>query len=392
LASRLISVTLDPPRLGDNTADAERLAAALSRQLDGETVEVDYPVVRNLPGLVRRHHWRLDCLVCQEKGSWTLIAAQGPGGPVAAGLAVDLGTTRVALRLVDLADGRVLAEAGFDNPQITIGPDVLTRIHQADPPGGLDRLQKLIIDGLNAAAGRLCDSAGILPDRICLMALAGNTAMTHLFLGADPHWMIREPYIPAVNQPGWLRGADLGLAFHPGCRVLVFPNVGSYFGGDLVAGLLFLGLHRRDETAILVDVGTNAEVVIGNRAWMMGCAGAAGPALESGAAAMGMMAGPGVIDRVAINPGSGQWTIGTIMDQPPIGICGSGLIDLAAALFRAGMIDLRGKIVIADAMHTQDETGQLILFEKGADYLLTVKGNQSTIQTNLEKLFEKKSF
>lgn len=342
---RVMSVTLDPPSLGDNTGDADRLAAALSKRLGGEPVVVDWPLLKDLPALVRQHHWRLDAVVCQDGKTWRVIGLDGPAGAVFAGLAVDLGTSRVAVRIVDLADGRILAEDGFDNPQIAIGADVLTRIHFADQPQGLATLQQLVVDGLNGCLRRLCPSAGLVPERVCLVALAGNTAMTHLFLGADPHWMIREPYIPAINRPGLIRAAQIGLDFHPGCRVLVFPNVGSYFGGDLIAGLLFLGLHRRDETAILVDVGTNAEVVMGNGAWMMGCAGAAGPALEGGAAAMGMMAGPGVIDRVAIDPVAGGWTIHTIADAPPIGICGSGLIDLAAALFRAGMIDLRGKIV-----------------------------------------------
>jgi uncharacterized 2Fe-2S/4Fe-4S cluster protein (DUF4445 family) len=177
------------------------------------------------------------------------------------------------------------------------------------------------------------------------MSLAGNTAMTHLFLGLTPRWMIREPYIPVVNRPGLLAAADLGLQLNPAAHVFVFPNIGSYFGGDLIAGILYSGLHRREETAILVDVGTNAEVVLGNRDWLMACAGAAGPALEGGVSKIGTMACPGAIDRVVIDPQTRRFALHTIDDRPPVGICGSGLIDLAAQLFRAGMLDIRGRLV-----------------------------------------------
>jgi uncharacterized 2Fe-2S/4Fe-4S cluster protein (DUF4445 family) len=168
--------------------------------------------------------------------------------------------------------------------------------------------------------------------------------MTHLLLGLEARWLIREPYIPAANQPGMIRARDLGIAIHRRARVLVFPNVGSYFGGDLIAGILFAGLHRREETAILVDVGTNAEVVLGNRDWMIACAGAAGPALEGGMSRMGMMAGPGVIDRVRIGA-DGALELGTIGGETPRGICGSGVIDLAAQLFLRGWVDIRGRLL-----------------------------------------------
>jgi len=170
--------------------------------------------------------------------------------------------------------------------------------------------------------------------------------MTHLFLGLDPYWICREPYIPVINRPDIVKSSELGLAINPGAPVLVFPNVGSYFGGDLIAGILSSGMTHQSDTSILVDVGTNAEVVIGNHDWLMACAGAAGPALEGGVANMGMMAGPGVIDKVVIDPVTCEFRIRTIGGMPPIGICGSGLIDLAAQLFLAGMIDVRGKFVV----------------------------------------------
>jgi len=167
----------------------------------------------------------------------------------------------------------------------------------------------------------------------------------HLFLGLSPGGIIREPYIPVVNRPGLIPAPELGVAANPQAQVLIFPNAGSYFGGDLVAGILFSGLHRRSDTALLVDVGTNAEVVLGNRDWLVGCAGAAGPALEGGASQIGMLAGPGVIDHIERVPDENRFRCHTIDASPPRGICGSGLIELAALLFAAGMIDSRGRFV-----------------------------------------------
>ena len=257
---------------------------------------------------------------------------------------MDLGTTRVVLRIVDLATGEHHGEVVFDNPQISVGPDVLARIHHVETPGGLDQLNRLIIEGINTRLHQLCHGQGISPQQIHLVAIAGNTAMTHLLLGLTPRWMIREPYIPAVNQPEISKCRDLGLDVHPGARAMVFPNVGSYFGGDLIAGILYCDMDSRDDTAILVDVGTNAEVVLGNRNWMMACAGAAGPALEGGVSRMGTTAGPGVIDRIAIDPETLQFDIHTIEDQPAKGICGSGCYRSGSRPFPVGHDRYPGQI------------------------------------------------
>jgi uncharacterized 2Fe-2S/4Fe-4S cluster protein (DUF4445 family) len=193
----------------------------------------------------------------------------------------------------------------------------------------------------------MCRSIQLEPADIYTLAMAGNTAMTHLFMGLNPRWIIREPYIPAVNKPGILKAHELGLQVNSAARVLIFPNIGSYFGGDLIAGILYSKIHCEPDTALLVDVGTNAEVVLGNENWLIACAGAAGPALESGVTKMGMMAGPGVVDRIMIDPLTKKFDLHTIEDKPPRGICGSGVIDLAAQLFLSGMIDIRGKMMPA---------------------------------------------
>ena len=345
-SSWIHDITLDPPSLADNTADADRLIGRLRTRVGSAEVTADLALLREIPARLRASQWRVRCLLFPERGRWRLVEVfpTKPARP-AAGLAVDLGTTRVVLRLVCLQTGGTLAERAFDNPQIEIGADVLARIHHADRDEGLADLHRRIIEGLNQQIASLCSGAAVKPKEIFLVSAAGNTAMTHLFLGLPPYWMIREPYIPAVNRPPVIRAAEIGLELHPRCRLLAFPNIGSYFGGDLIAGLLHAGIHRSPDTAILVDVGTNAEVVLGNENWLIACAGAAGPALEGGVTGMGMTAAPGVIDRVSVNPKTGTVDLHTIEDLPPKGICGSGLIDLAAQLFLSELIDLRGKFV-----------------------------------------------
>ena len=334
---------LAEPSLQDNTADAERLEEALRRAFKFRRLDMTLSLRRQLPAVLRDNDFNVRCLLFQDLDRAVLLHVGPDDARCLLGLAVDLGTTRVVMRLVDLDQRRMLAEKAFDNPQAAIGPDILARIHHADQPGGLQMLQALIIQSLNRNICDLCQSLELTSQAVYLVTVAGNTTMSHLLTGLPVHWMIREPYIPATNRFGLIPADQLGLAVASQAQVFVFPNVGSYFGGDLIAGILYAGLHQRAETAILVDVGTNAEVVLGNQDWLMACAGAAGPALEGGVTRIGTTAKPGVIDRVRIDPGTGRFDLHTIDDLPPVGICGSGVIDLAAQLFLAGMIDIRGK-------------------------------------------------
>ena len=345
----IIRVTpeIHPPSLKDNTADADRLTRAIQKHLDdGERAVLDLDVLRTLTPLLRKYNYHDSAHLYHDGALWHLIDVRDRTKlPAFHGLAVDLGSSTVVIRLVDLSTNRIQEETSFTNPQTELGADILTRIHHASQPGGLQQLQQLLVGRLNQEIQRVAKEQGIETEAIVGLSAAGNTTMTHLFLGLDPYWICREPYIPVVNKPGIFTASDLGIAIHPRAPVLMAPNVGSYFGGDLMAGILASGMVYQEEVSFLVDVGTNAEVVIGNQDWLMGCAGAAGPALEGGVAGMGMMAGPGVIDSVTIDPGTREFRIRTIQNLPPIGICGSGLIDLAAHLFLTGMIDLRGKFV-----------------------------------------------
>jgi uncharacterized 2Fe-2S/4Fe-4S cluster protein (DUF4445 family) len=371
------TVRLTKPTLQDNTADTDRLVSALKSELQTDAVQIDLDLLKDLPQCLRKFDYQVRCILFQDRFQWLVTGIVGSDDPrLVAGLAVDLGTSKVVLRLLDLSNGRTLGESGFDNPQLTVGPDILARLHFAHTPGGLERLNQLIITGLNQAVVDLCRSCRLEPQDIYTVTVAGNTAMTHLFMGVDPHWIIREPYIPAVNKPGVIKAAELGVKVNARARAYLFPNVGSYFGGDLIAGIFSAGFHKLSNTAILVDVGTNAEVVVGNQNWLIACAGAAGPALEGGMTKMGMLAGPGVVDRIAIDPATHEFDLHTIDGQPAIGICGSGIIDLAAELFLSGMIDIRGKYV-------PTACGQRLKQIDGLAHLVVVPADQSATGADL---------
>ncbi len=335
---------LEPPVLGNNLADVQRLEQALKKKLGTDFIHIPWDLIPDLPGMLRGWDFKARALVFKDRRSWRLVSLFPPAAPAPIlGAAVDIGTTRIVTALVDLTTGKVLAEKGMDNPQGLIGPDVLARIHHSRKPDGLAQLQSLVVGGVNRAVSDLCTQAGFSPRDVYLLAGAGNTAMTHLFLGVDAWEIIREPYIPCLNVVETQPAARLGLDLNPRGLAFLFPNIGSYFGGDLLAGILHADLDQRELPALMVDVGTNAEIVVGSKDWLIACAGAAGPALEGGVSKMGMTAGPGVIDTVSLDPSTRELVIHTIDDKPPIGICGSGMIDLAAALFLSGRIDIRGK-------------------------------------------------
>ncbi|MBF0451842.1 MAG: DUF4445 domain-containing protein [Candidatus Magnetomorum sp.] len=394
-------VKMSQPCIGDNVADADRLIAHLKKQIGSHSIQMDLSLISELPCIFRKADFHVLCTLFGCEKHYHLIDVQPADDylPVY-GLAIDLGTTRVALRIVDLIHQTILIETAFENPQSGIAPDVLTRIHYTDQIDGLKHLQQLIIEGINGEIAKACDSCFIHSNRIVCLSIAGNTCMTHLLLGLPPHAIIREPYIPAINKQFILPASDLNIRIHPQARMFVFPNIGSYFGGDLIAGILSLDMIHLEKTTIMVDVGTNAEVVLGNKDWMLACAGAAGPALEGGVSKIGMTAGPGAIERIQLHAGTSEFVYQTIGNKKPVGICGSGIIDLAAVLFQSGMLDIRGKFVpkyckdrltvIDDLMHfivipkDQSDTGEdLTISQADIDSLIRSKAAMYTILTTI---------
>ena len=356
---RLGSVGVVPPSLRDNTASVERLCRSVAGTLDLREVKLPLSLIPDLcdPETASAHDLLVTCHVEGDRGVIVTVEPDRGNGQ-AWGLAVDIGSTTLVMVLVDLVEARVVNQITMANPQVEHGADVLTRAHFAERPDGLEILSAGLRQAINRGASELCSRQGITPDRVAAATVAGNTVMTHFFLGLPVRALIREPYVPVINRPDGLRAGQIGLNLAPEAPVLVMPNKGSYLGGDLMAGLVVSGMSRAEGTCLLVDVGTNAEVVLGQKDWLIGAAGAAGPALEGGVARMGMVAGPGAIDRVRIDRETLTPSYRTMEDQPPRGICGSGLIDLYAELFLSGIIDFRGRLTLPPGHPRRAETDE----------------------------------
>lgn len=339
-----IFLKISPPSLKDNTAEIDRIKRQIKMETGIESLTVPFDQIPNWVSITRAAEYQVTATVALTPPMTAIIDLE-PGDTTQRnfGLAVDLGTTRMAYQLWDLAQGILIAETTSENPQTAVGADILTRIHYAENPVNLKELQKWVILEINRILEELGRDHQISTSEISALTLAGNTTMTHLFLGLNPASLCREPYIPVLNSIDFLSAKDLGLNLHPLAVIYIFPNVGSYLGGDVLAGILHSRLHQQEVLSLLVDVGTNAEVVLGNSEWLIGCAGAAGPALEGGVAQMGMVAGEGAIEQVRIDPMTKELTYTLIGQGPPRGICGSGLIDLTAGLFMAGLLDIQGK-------------------------------------------------
>ncbi len=351
-----IHVDMEAPSLGDNLADLERLRCALGRP----SVGIALPSLRSLPSVLRSSGWSTNATIARMGEAEEIIEVRADDARDV-GAAIDIGTTTVALELVDLRTGKVLAQASDYNRQMVAGEDVLARIAYAEEKGP-ERLQELIVGTINRLVERLCSVGGDLTsdgcyqaDHIKALSIGANPAMTLLLLGLDPRHLRYEPYIPVVHEPPVVRAAELGLRAHPRAPVYCIPGRAAYVGGDVTADVLLSGMHLKDELSLLIDVGTNGEVVLGNSEWMVTCSTSAGPAFEGGEVSCGMRAMNGAIDSVTIS--NGELRISTIGSQEPIGICGSGLIDLVAQMFQGGWIDRKGRILSDGSERFRNDEG-----------------------------------
>ncbi|BBL67730.1 ASKHA domain-containing protein [Methanoculleus chikugoensis] len=345
-AVRKYEVRLEPPSLEDTTPDLGRLLEGIERQGGPPPNRVYAPlgVLCSLPQVLRRSGWHVTATVALVPGGYRLSSVdEGDTTGRLYGAAVDLGTTTIVAYIRSLVDGRILATASNYNRQISCGEDILSRVNFSRR-SGLARLQQLAAESINEALTTAADAAGIDREEILEVMIAGNTVMTHLLLGIDPAYMIAEPYIPVVRRMLSTAAGRIGIAAHTNAGVYTFPAVSNFIGGDIIADILAAGMAEREEATLMVDIGTNFEAVLGNSDWMLSCAGAAGPALEGGEVLFGMRANPGAIERVRIDPDTLAPSVSTINGLRPRGICGSGLIDLLAELFRACVIDRTGGI------------------------------------------------
>jgi uncharacterized 2Fe-2S/4Fe-4S cluster protein (DUF4445 family) len=354
-----LTLKLDPPNLTENASDWTRLAAALRREAgDPElTVGTRLDLLRRLPKVLREGDWEATVWLCgSDRPARLEVVDVAPGvfGGPDLGLAVDIGTTSVVVHLVDLDRGATLATRGTFNRQSRYGDDVITRIiHASETERGLRELNEAVIETVNGLVDGLCLAADVRAADIRSVVAAGNTTMEHLFLGIPPDFIRLEPYIPAAVEFPVVTAGELGLAVNPAAQVRCVPSVASYVGGDIVAGVLATGLCDRDEVSLFIDIGTNGEMVLGNREWMVACACSAGPCFEGGGITHGMRAVPGAIEGLDIGPGY-EVRVETVGGEPPKGICGSGLVDALAKLKDAGVIDRAGKFQEVDTPRRRD--------------------------------------
>ncbi len=352
-------VELRPPSVDDNISDLGRLTRELRQKYDFENVSVDFKVLTRLSKVLREADWKVTITMVLTRKGYKLINVE-PGNREDRNysIVIDIGTTTVCGQLLDLAncsvfklsepttEGRdfcTLAESSDYNAQISYGEDVISRIMYAQKKGGLKKLQEVVVNTINAIIKELLDVSGVSVEHVSHLVLAGNTTMTHLVLGLDPKYIMLAPYTPTATFIPPVRAVNLGINVNDHVHVYIFPCVASYVGGDIVAGVLGSGIFQRDKTTLFMDIGTNGEIVLGNRDWLMCTSCSAGPAFEGGGIKFGMRAGKGAIEQVRINPSTFEPMILTIGRAKPMGICGSGLIDLISELIEVGLIDQNGK-------------------------------------------------
>lgn len=350
------ALNVPEPALENNFSDLERVAMALREAGGPASVSCGLGVLRQVAAALRaQDHAVTVTLVNRCEAGAQASCANGaaeivriePGDTTrrAFGVAIDIGTTTCALQLVDLTRGHVVGTAAEYNGQIARGLDIISRINYAKQPERREELRRLVLDNLNGLIGDVCAEHAVAAGEIDNAVIAGNTTMMHLLLGLDPEFIRLEPYTPTSNRWPLLRASEVGLKVNPEAYVTLVPGVGSYVGGDITAGLLQTALvAESDEVRLFLDIGTNGEVVVGNGEWLMTCAASAGPAFEGSGVSCGMRASKGAIERVRIDPATGRAEVKVIGGARPKGVCGSGMIDLLAELWLAGLLDPSGKL------------------------------------------------
>ena len=396
---------IGPPSLQENQADLDRVLLALKRQGGIEEISVDPHILKTLPKVLRQDGWKATATLrhsrsgsfpgeCPQKGLRRAKLIQVEAGDTTRqhySLAFDVGTTSIWGQILDLNQRKVLAEASAYNGQVLHGDDVITRIVYSQKPGGLKKLQEVVVATMNLLIGELMTKARARPEQITHMAAAGNTVMTHLLLGLDPKYIRESPYTPVASLVPPVQARDLGLEVAEHVSLYTFPQVASYVGGDIVAGVLGSGIYKQKPLTLYIDIGTNGEIVVGNCDWMVTAACSAGPAFEGGGIKHGLRAAPGAIEDFRLDPETYEPALQTIGMTKPRGICGSGLINIVAEFLEANVITPNGKF------NTDLPTPRIRQGTDGVEYVLaygpeTLKGTDIVItEVDIDNLMRAKA-
>lgn len=373
----VIAVSMDAPSLDDTMPDNERLTWAVEAAAGVSKVKIPFYVLKKLPDSLRDSNFEVQCVIRRgEDKVEVLDIFPASEKAVIGGLAVDIGTTSVAALLIDMETGKILAKGSTGNGQIRYGADVINRIIESTKPGGKKKLQDAIVkETLSPLIANMSRAAGISPRQIYRMCVAGNTTMNHLLVGLNTDPVRLEPWIPAFFETTSIHAQDLGIGIYPHASIRIAPNIGSYVGGDITAGTFASCIWNKEEMSLFIDLGTNGEIVFGNSEFLMSCACSAGPAFEGGDISCGMRATDGAIEACTIDPETMEPTLSVIGDpgQKPVGICGSGIIDLISELFRCKIISPKGKFIREGARVRYDQYGM-------GSYILAYKEDAASVK------------
>lgn len=339
-AIKKLHLLLSKPTIHDVRPDFERLVDSLQKRQFTQ-VEIDHELLQILPNILRDAKWDITVTIWNNE---RIISVEGGNTEnIIYGFSVDIGTSKIVGYLVDLMSGNVANIKSLENPQIMYGEDVISRINYTLTSNeALKKLQKIVIEAINILIYEACQEAGVNPNKIYEVTIVGNTAMHHFFLGIQPKYLTLAPYVPAIKRSINIKANSLKFRTNPLTNVHVLPVIAGFVGADAVADVLATGIYEMNEMCLLMDVGTNGEVFVGNQEDIVSCSCAAGPAFEGMHIEYGMKAGTGAIERLKIDPDTYEVEYETIDGGKPVGICGSGIVDAVAEMFRCGIINERG--------------------------------------------------
>ncbi len=385
-----LELRLPSPTLEDNYSDLKRLEREFQKKTGLEKPTCTYSVLIKLAQAVRAEQGQVQVVTFHFLDHATIVDVfPAKEHKKICGVACDIGTSTVALHLVDLKTGNIESTASSLNQQIKCGEDIISRINYAQKHGHLQELQELVVRTINQLIESASQNAHISPSDIYYASFSGNTTMIHLLLKLEPRYIREDPYVPTFNDLPLIDARELGLNMNPEAKIHLSPAVGSYVGGDITAGILCTPILRDSEkTALFIDAGTNGELVVGNKEWLMTCACSAGPAFEGSGIACGMPASEGAIEKVELDR-SGEVQCEVIGGGNPRGLCGSGLVDLLAELFIHGYLDRHGKFKDPKAckriVDSEEGLAFVVLERKksfwGKDLILTERDIANLIRT-----------
>jgi len=354
---------------GGKQADIDRIKNALKDKYNIRIDSIDQKVLAEMIFTIRKNLWEITVTVRNHE---IILIEGGDRTANNHGLAVDLGTTKIAIFLVDLMTGKTIDSKGIINPQIIYGEDVMSRLDFAiQNKDNAKKIQKIVVGKINEAASEICRKNNLSSKEITEMTIVGNTAMLHLFLKLPVNKLCLSPFVSSIKESLDIKARDIGIKITAGGYIFLLQPIAGFIGSDHLAMILAAGIHKRKGNYLGIDIGTNTEIVLKTGEEITSVSTASGPAFEGAHIKHGMRASPGAIERVIIDPGTGLLSIQTIDDKEPVGICGSGILDAVAALLKAGLIDKKGKFKTDSGHICRDTKGELnyVLAPSGSSFV-----------------------